>query len=130
MILKRWFDEVWNEGNEAAIDELLSADVIIHKGLGGDEAKTSDVAAFREIFRSFRSALSDIHVTVEHELTDGDMSAAYCVITAVHSGDGLGRTPRNRPIYFTGMTMVRVRDGKIVESWNYFDFETMFQQME
>jgi hypothetical protein len=30
MILKRWFEEVWNEGNEAAIDELLSADVIIH----------------------------------------------------------------------------------------------------
>jgi len=130
MILKRWFEEVWNKGDEAAIDELLSADVRTHKVLGGDGAKISDVSAFKEMFRSFRSALSDIHVTVEHELTDGDMSAAYCVITAVHSGDGLGRTPRNRPLYFTGMTMVRVRDGKIVESWNYFDFETMFQQME
>jgi predicted ester cyclase len=63
-------------------------------------------------------------------MTQGDLSAARCVITAVHTGDGLNRVPLNRPIHFTGMVMVRVRDGKIVESWNYFDFETMYKQME
>jgi hypothetical protein len=58
------------------------------------------------------------------------LSAAHCVITAIHRGDGLGKVPHSKPIHFTGMTMVCVRGGKIVESWNYFDFETMFQQME
>jgi len=33
-------------------------------------------------------------------------------------------------VKFTGMTMARVKDGKIAEAWNNFDFMTMFQQME
>jgi predicted ester cyclase len=129
-ILERWFDEVWNKGNEAAIDELLAPDDVIHHLLDGDGEKVTDVPAFKKMFRTFRSALSEINVVVEHEVTEGDMSAARCTVTAVHSGDGLDRVPLNKPIHFTGMSMVRVRDGKIVESWNHFDFETMYQQME
>jgi predicted ester cyclase len=129
-ILERWFEEVWNKGNEAAIDELLAPDVIIHNLLSGDGEKISDVPAFKKMYRDFRSALTEVHVTVEHELTQGDMGGARCVVTAIHSGEGLGRAPRSKPIRFTGMAMVRIRDGKIVESWNHFDFETMYQQME
>jgi predicted ester cyclase len=32
-------------------------------------------------------------------------------------------------VEFTGMTIVRIRDGKIIEAWNNFDFMTMFQQV-
>ena len=75
MILERWFEEVWNKGNEAAIDELLAPDVIIHNLLGGDGEKVSDVPTFKKMFRAFRSALSEVHVTVEHELTEGSAGA-------------------------------------------------------
>jgi predicted ester cyclase len=129
MILRTWFEEVWNKGNEAAIDLLLSPDVQIHN-LDSDGEKVTDVLSFKKMFHDFRAAFSEIHVTVEHEVTEGDMAAAYCIITGVHSGDGLRRIPTNHPIYFTGMCMVRIRDGKIIESWNHFDFETMYQQME
>jgi predicted ester cyclase len=30
---------------------------------------------------------------------------------------------------FYGMTMVRVRNGKIVEAWNNFDFLSFYQQI-
>jgi len=130
MILQTWFEEVWNKGDEAAIDLLLAPDVAIHNLLGGNGEEVPDIPWFKAMFRAFRSALSDVQVTVEDEMTQGDLSAARCVITAVHTGDGLNRVPLNRPIHFTGMVMVRVRDGKIVESWNYFDFETMYKQME
>lgn len=130
MVLERWFEEVWNKGNKAAIDELLADDVIIHNLLGGDGEKIFDIPTFKEMFWAIRSTLSEVRVTTEHQLTEGDMSAARCVITAVHRDDGSGDVPRRKPIQFTGMAMVRVREGKIVESWNHFDFETMFQQME
>jgi predicted ester cyclase len=129
-ILTRWFAEVWNQGNEAAIDEMLSPDAIIHNLLDGNGDEISGIAEFKVMFRAFRSALSDLNVIVEDELTVGDKSAARCVIHAVHTGNGLPRTPLQRQIHFTGMCMVRVKDGKIVESWNHFDFETMYQQME
>lgn len=129
-VLERWFEEVWNKGNEAAIDQLLATDVVIHNNLSGDGEKIYDVAGFKKIFKPVRSALSEVQVKVEYVVTDGDMSAARCVVAAIHRGDGFDRVSQSKPIHFTGMAMVRVRDSKIVESWNHFDFETMFRQME
>src|ERR1035438_8832476 len=126
MVLEKWFEEVWNKGNEAAMDELMAADVVIHDLMGGDGEKVIQLPEFKRMFRSLLADLSDVQVTVEHKLTQGDMVAARCVITAIDRGDGSGRIP----IRFTGMIMVHVREGKIVESWNYFDFESMYRQME
>jgi predicted ester cyclase len=130
MILKDWYEQVWNQNNEAAVDEFLAPDVIIHNLLAGDGEKTMDLATFKRLFRAMRSELSEVQVTTEHELVDGDMIAARCVISAIHHDVGPDELPREVPIHFTGMSMVKVREGKIIESWNHFDFEGMYQQME
>ncbi len=69
-------------------------------------------------------------MTVEDVITEGDLTVARCTVTAKHTGEGLGKPPKGNPIEFTGMTMARIKDGKIAEAWNNFDFMTMFQQME
>jgi predicted ester cyclase len=46
-----------------------------------------------------------------------------------HQSDSLGFAATNQPTEFTGITIVRVRDGKIVEAWNNFDFMTMRKQL-
>ena len=38
-------------------------------------------------------------------------------------------TATNRGADFWGMTMFRVKDGRLVEGWNAFDFLTMYQQL-
>jgi predicted ester cyclase len=129
-ILRNWSEQVWNQGNECAIDNLMAPDASLHHLLGPDGDEVTDRPAFKKMFRAIRSALSDLQLTIECEITQGDLSAALCTITAVHTGDGLGKPPQSRPIHFTGMLMARVRHGQIVETWNYFDFETMYQQME
>jgi predicted ester cyclase len=35
----------------------------------------------------------------------------------------------NAPVDFTGVSIVRIKDGKIVEAWNNFDFMRMNQQI-
>ncbi len=107
------------------MDELMAADVEIHDLCGGDGEKIFRLPVFKEIFRALRSELSEVQVTIEQELSQGDLMAARFVVTASYAGDA-GR----KPIHFTGMTLVRVFGGKIIESWNHFDFETMYQQME
>ena len=129
-ILHRWFEEVWNQGRESAIDEMSYHDVHGHglKAPDGNEVHSMD--AFKAYYRQLRAALSDIHVTVEDVVTEGDLTVARCTVTAKHTGEGLGKPPKGNPIQFTGMTMVRIKDGKIAEAWNNFDFMTMFQQMD
>jgi steroid delta-isomerase-like uncharacterized protein len=125
-VMRAWFDEVWCQGQEAAIDRLMAADAVAHGLPGGD---MRGAAGFRQVFNSFRNAFPDIHVAIEHTVIEGDMVTAHCRVTGTHSGDGLGIEPTGKRVEFEGMTIVRVADGQIREGWNCFDFLTMYQQI-
>jgi predicted ester cyclase len=129
-ILNRWFEEVWNQGRESAIDEILYPGATVHGLTGADGNPAEDIQSFKALYRAFHAAFSDIHVEVEESIQQGDICAVRCVVTATHTGEGLGKLPKGNPITFTGMCFVRVKDGRIIEGWNNFDFATMFQQMD
>ena len=129
-ILSRWFEEVWNKGRESAIDEILYHKAAGHGLQGPDGVEVAGMESFKAFYRQFRAAFSEIHVVVEDVITEGDLTVARCVVTAKHTGEGLGKPPKGNAVHFTGMTMARIKEGKIVEAWNNFDFMTMFQQMD
>jgi predicted ester cyclase len=129
-IMHRWFEEVWNKGRESAIDEMSYDDVPIHDLRSPDGSSVSGMDAFKVFHRQFNAGMSEIHVEVANVVTEGDLIAARCVVTAKHTGEGMGKVPKGNPVHFTGMAMARVKDGKFVEVWNNFDFMTMFQQMD
>lgn len=125
----RWFEEVWNKGRAEAIDEMLAEDGIAH---GLADASGNDLrgpADFKPFFHNFRAAFPDIQVTVEDTVAEGDKLAARCTVTGTHGGEGIGLAATNRAVTFTGMCLLRIKDGKIVEAWNNFDFMSMFQQL-
>ncbi len=128
-LVRRWFDEVWNQGRSDAIDEMFAPDGIAH-GLSEDEGKPlrgpADFKPFHEIFRG---AFPDVEVVMEDMIAEGDLVAARCSVRGKHTGDHLGVTASNAPVQFTGISMVRIRDGKIVEAWNNFDFLKMNKQI-
>jgi steroid delta-isomerase-like uncharacterized protein len=129
-IQRRWFEEVWNQGKESTIDELLSPDVIVH-GLvdpGGNEV--TGVQSFKGFYHAFRRAMTGIHIDVQDTVTEGDLSVVRFVATGKHTGEGMGKPPKGRDLKFTGMAMLRIKDGKIAECWNNIDFVSMYQQME
>ena len=127
---RRWYEEVWNQGRESAIDELAAPDVIAHGLKDADGNEVVGTEAFKVMFRAFRSALPDMHVEVQALIQQGDLSAARLVVTATHTGEGLGIAATGKRVTFTGMAMGREKDGKLVEAWNNFDFATMYQQMQ
>ena len=128
-LVHRWFEEVWNRGRAEAIDEMLDCDGVAHGLTDQSGNELCGPEGFKPFFESFRSAFPDIQVSVEDTVTEGDKIAARCIVRGTHRGEGVGIAPTGRPVEFTGMTIVRVRDGKIVEAWNNFDFMTMFQQL-
>ena len=124
--MHRWFDEVWNNRSEAAVDEMFAEDGIGH-GLGAEPIRGPE--EFKKFHRAFVSAYPDLKVKVEDSLVDGDKIAVRCRVTGSHQGEGIGLAPSNQPVEFTGMVIVRVKDGKIVEAWNEFNFMDMYQQL-
>ena len=115
----RWFKEVWNDSRKEVIDELLKDDVTAH-GLG-PEGKTHGLDAFKQFYDDFRSQFKDVHVIVEDVISEDDIETARCSVKAIH-------IPSGKEVNFTGMSMAKIEDGKIAESWNSFDFLTMYQQ--
>ncbi|HLL13992.1 MAG TPA: ester cyclase [Pyrinomonadaceae bacterium] len=128
-LVRRWFEEVWNKGREEAIDEMFAEDGVAHGLADETGAPLRGASGFKPFFRNFRSAFPDIEVIVEDAITEGDRVAARCRVRATHAGDGLGYAATQRPMEITGMTFARVRDGKIVEAWNNFDFMGMSRQL-
>src|SRR5262245_121053 len=115
-VVRSWFKEIWNEGREEAIDRLAGDKFIAHGA-----PTLPSTADFKDLYRQFRKALSDIEITVDRTITQGEYCAGYCRVKGHHTGHGLGGAPSNRTVEFDGLVMALVRDGRIVEAWNCFD---------
>jgi len=127
--MHRWFEEVWNQGSEDAIDEMLAEDGIGH-GLPTDNGEPiRGPKDFKPFFKRFREAFPNIKVVVGETVSDGEKIASVCHVSGLHEGEGIGLSPTNQPVDFTGIVIVKLRDGKIIESWNSFDFMRMYTQL-
>ena len=125
-ILRKWFERVWNAGDESVIDELYAPSAVAH---GQPATPIPGPEGFKPLFRTFRSAFPNLRIEVTHAVSEGDLGVVHCEVTGTHTGDGLGVPPTNRSVRFTGMTMARVGGGRIHEGWNAYDFLSMYQQL-
>ena len=129
VLIRRWFEEVWNKGRVDAIAEMFAEDGIAH-GLADESGQLLlGPAAFGVFHKTFREAFPDIVVNVEDTVSEGDKVAARCTVRGKHTGDSLGFAATQAQMEITGIAIVRIKDGKIVEAWNNFDFMTMNRQL-
>jgi steroid delta-isomerase-like uncharacterized protein len=128
-LVRRWFEEVWNSGRADAIDEMFAENGIAH-GLSDDPSQPiTGPQEFRPFHTLFRDAFPNMMIVVEDMVAEGDRVAARCSVRAKHEGDFMGREATQAPVEFTGMTIVRVANGKIAEAWNNFDFMRLHKQV-
>jgi len=129
-LVRTWFKEVWNDGNESAIDRYFAQDAIAH-GLPAPDGKSmTGPSAFKPFVKQFRTAFPNMRIEILRTITEGQFVCAHCRVTGTHSGPGYGPAPTGIPIDFSGMTIVRVENDSIKEGWNSFDFMSLFQQIQ
>ncbi len=128
-VMRRWFEEVWNKGREEVIDQLFAEDGVAHGLADESGSELRGPEGFKPFFHKFRGAFPDIQVVIEDAIAEGDKVAVRCSVRARHTGEGLGLAATNQPVAINGMCIARVKNGKIVEAWNNFDFMGLFQQI-
>ncbi len=127
-LITRWFDEVWNQGREATIDELCAKEAVGH----GQTTDGSDIVGpehFRQFWHAFRSAFTSIHVEIHRTLEEGDLAMAQWTLSAKHMGSFLGIAPTGKLITATGMSLQRFAGGKIIEAWDNWDQLAVMAQL-
>ncbi len=125
-IVRRWFDEVWNRGQLATIHELMAADAV-GIGQGGGEVVIRGPHEFQAFVEKLRGAFPDIHVTIEDAFAAGDKAAARWSATMTHRGDHLGVPASGKQVRITGISLVKIANGKIVAGWDNWDEMTMMR---
>ncbi len=123
---RRWFDEVWNNGRREAIAEMLLPEAVLHEA-GVDSAGAE---GFYPHYDRLRTAFSEIHFEVDDSLASEDTICVRWVFTGKHTGEGLGVSPSGVAINVTGITIMRVANGMLMEGWQNWDMLGLMQQIQ
>jgi predicted ester cyclase len=115
-IYRRWIEEVWNGGNPAAHTELVAPDCVDHNRTPGFPSGRAGLAL---LVNMIRGGHRELRFTIDQLVADDDKVAGRWTMTGLHAGAGLGAPPRR--VRVTGMDLVRIADGRIVEIWHNED---------
>ena len=126
-LIKRFYTEVIGDGNLSLIDELVSDDFVDHDPMPGQSPAKDGVAFF---VNTMRAAFPDLRAkTTEPVLVDGNLEAQYVVLTGTHQGELMGVAASGRSVEFSGVDIIRIEGGKVVEHWGATDTMTLMQQI-
>jgi steroid delta-isomerase-like uncharacterized protein len=127
-MIRRWFDEVWNQGKEEAIDQMLAKNAKMW-GINRPDVSSTGSQEFKKFYHTMRTTFSDINITLDQVVQEGDTAFARWTVTGTHSGEGPGSPATRNQLTFKGMSACQVQDGMIVEGWNVWDQIGMARQL-
>ncbi len=128
-IAVRFFESVWNKGDFGVLDTLISPDADDHSTVGGQPKTEKGSASFRAIVSMFRAGMPDIRLTIDDEVYAGDKVVHRWHLVGTDTGGLMGMPPSGKQLTFSGTTVVRMADGKIVERWANVDELGLLQQL-
>lgn len=127
LVVKRLFEELWNQGNLSVAEELFCPNYTHH------DPSTPDLGRGPEGERKraslYRTAFPDLHLTIENIISEGDTVMARWYCSATHKGELSGIPATGKRITITGISIARLSSGKIAEGWVQWDALGMMQQL-
>jgi predicted ester cyclase len=134
-VVGRWFTEFWGRKvNFAVIDEIAAPDMLLKYSLHEPRRGRADIKAF---MTDFRAAFPDLNFWGTADLiAEGDYVVGQWEGGGTHTGPAfndflIGGLPAatGRKMHFTGTTVLKVINGKIVEEIGLDDGVTALTQL-
>jgi predicted ester cyclase len=126
-LVRRLFDEVWNQGHIGNLDALYAPDFVAHYrhpphwGRGPDGVK--------QVVLAIRHAFPDYRETIEDLIADGDNVVARITIEGTHMGHLGPIPPTGRSVKADEIVIFRIASGKVAEQWGVPDLLTFYWQL-
>ena len=123
---RRFVEEVINQGNIDAIDELIDPGVVDHAAPPGFPTGREGAKQFAAMMRS---AFPDLHLTIEDMIAEGDKVVVRGTWNGTHEGQFMGIAASGRRVRVSQIDITRCADGRMVEHWEQFDALRLMQQL-
>jgi steroid delta-isomerase-like uncharacterized protein len=124
-LVRRYYHEILEQRNTALIDELFSPNFLAYPPLG--PASTLD--KYKAALAMSHHALTDIHVSIDDQIAEGEKVVTRWHATAVHQGTFAGISATGKTVTASAIHIHRIIDGKIVEFWEQIDLFGLFMQI-
>jgi predicted ester cyclase len=123
VIVRRSIEELWNRRNLTILDELYAESY--------HEPGITDSTKWREDLGDMFAAgvPADMHNEIEDQIAEGDKVVTRWTWSFTHDVKFLGAEPTGKHISWTGISIHRLKDGKLVEGWYNADELALFRQL-
>ncbi len=128
-VVRRWFKEVFEGGNLGVADEIFSATYVSHDPNGPPGGWPHGSEGPKAVAATYRGAFPDIRYTIDDQIAVGDKVVTRWTAEATNTGSLMGMPPSGKHAAVTGMSIERLADGKIVETWVNFDLFGLLQKI-
>lgn len=126
-IVRRMNNEVWGDGNLDLIDEFVAEGYVEHSNATPEPIHGPE--GYKENVRAFHEGFSDVEVTTEELIAEGNTVVNHWTFTATHTGEYVGIEATGSEIQFSGISIIDLEDGKIVEDRAIMDVSGLMQQL-
>jgi predicted ester cyclase len=128
-VARAFREDLWNSGDLSVADRIIAPDCLLHSVVPFpiDFARGPD--AMRHLVFFYQMAFSEIRVTAEQIVAEGDTVAVRWTARGRHTGHLLGLPPTGCETITTGIDMLRIVDGKVVEGWVDWDVLSLLEQI-
>ena len=124
--IRRHVDEIWHKGNMEAVDELIAPNYVLRIPEGDD---ITGIDGFKQMATNQRTAVPDLHFTIDHMIGEGDYVAVQYTDTGTFTGKMGDIEPTGKKFNETQAIIYRFENGKQVETWAYRDMLSMYRQL-
>ena len=125
-VVGRFIEEVINQGNLAAADEIVEENFVELDPLPGQRQGREGL---KEIIAMMRAAFPDIHWVVDETIASGEKVVTRFTWTGTHRGPFLGIPPTGKHVTVKGVVIDRLSAGKMADSRILMDSLGMMQQL-
>jgi len=125
--IARRFFTAWIGGDPAAFDQVLAPDYVFHDP--ADPDTPAGPAGAAAMAAGFRAAFPDLRPVEEDYIAGGDKVVFRWRVRATHRGAFAGVPPTGREVEFSGIEIVRLAGGRIVEHWDEIDALGLLRQL-
>jgi steroid delta-isomerase-like uncharacterized protein len=126
-LVRRSFEEVFNQGNLDAVEEIFAPDYVLHDPTSPEEIRGTE--GIRGYVSMYRTAFPDLQQDIEDQFAEGEKVATRLIGRGTHQGELLGIPPTGNRVEAVGIVINRISGGKIAESWANYDALGMMQQL-
>jgi steroid delta-isomerase-like uncharacterized protein len=113
-LVNAFYDRVWNTGERAALDQLVTDDFAFQGSLGPAIVGRD---SFWQIVTMVRGALSEYHCTVVTCVSDDAKAFARMRFAGIHTGSFRGHAPSGRRVEWQGAALFQFEAQRIHSLW-------------